>query len=386
MDDGAKILDVSFGTFSCRLEGFSEPVETLKTVVAYMHEVVGHERFVEKAPIVAMPLADLATTDVKALGDIVAEQSGRNVDVAEQDGMLNIRAAHDVAEADDDEDTFAPQPEAFEEESSTPEEPAFDPSSLVDRLRKVREVVASGEDDDEPEASPDEPDSSEPAAAAPATDGSVAPGNPLAQRLAALARRANEETEADETELAAPAAAAPMRSDHDDDDDVDQEETLVLDPIARLRSSIAASTAPADDVQQNDDEEDGPAPLRLVATQRTDLNKHDATALRLQQIAAMNEDSGEEPSISFEDFVEEHDAADLPELVEAAAGYITFVEGEEDFTRPQVTKKLQLVVDDSVEREDILLTFGRLIRLGRIKKTPSGRFAVAADTPYRPRG
>ena len=50
MDDSTKILAVSYGNFSCRLEGFDDSVETMKAVVSYFHELAGHERFMDMEP------------------------------------------------------------------------------------------------------------------------------------------------------------------------------------------------------------------------------------------------------------------------------------------------------------------------------------------------
>ena len=41
MDENNQILDVTYGSFSCRLEGFDDSVETMKLVVSYFHELAG---------------------------------------------------------------------------------------------------------------------------------------------------------------------------------------------------------------------------------------------------------------------------------------------------------------------------------------------------------
>ena len=379
MEDQTKVLDVSFGTFSCRLEGFDAPVETLQTVVSFLHDLVGHDSFVEKAPIVAVPAAGMPVADLTAVQQAVEHASGHDVSVTEDEHGLHFTAHPEADDAwdDDVEAEDAYDETAYEEEPEfTDEEPEEEEESLSEKLMRVRQMVKP---DPEPEPEP-EPEMYEDAAPEPATepvkmdDGSVAPGNPLSQRLAAIAQRAAESraAPAEEQPEVAPAAPAP-------------------DAISRLRSSIAASTTDStpDEVAEEPaasattEQPSGPSPLRLVPTQRTDLAKHEAAAMRLRQIATESAAEDDGAAISFEAFVAEHEAEELPELVEAAAAYVAFIEGEPEFSRPQITQKLQSVLDESVEREDILLTFGRLIRLGRIKKSANGRFTVAEDTPYR---
>ncbi|MFN3936508.1 MAG: hypothetical protein ACK4KW_02920 [Gemmobacter sp.] len=82
----------------------------------------------------------------------------------------------------------------------------------------------------------------------------------------------------------------------------------------------------------------------------------------------------------FSRFVERMDAADLPDLMEAAAAYVMVVEGRESFLRPQVTRLVTDYAGEDVSREDVLRCFGGLLRDGRIVKARRGSFVLADDS------
>ena len=129
-----------------------------------------------------------------------------------------------------------------------------------------------------------------------------------------------------------------------------------------------------------------PAPLKLVASQRIDAPETPADDAPVQprRVAAAKPVITTEEASSFAEFAEQMGASELPELLEAAAAYTAFVEGNEDFSRPQIMQKVQLTVGEEISREDGLRCFGTLLREGRISKVRSGRFQVTEDTRYRP--
>ena len=129
-----------------------------------------------------------------------------------------------------------------------------------------------------------------------------------------------------------------------------------------------------------------PAPLKLVASQRIDAPESDASdePVKPRRVAAAKPVVTSDDASSFADFAEQIGASELPELLEAAAAYTAFVEGNEDFSRPQIMQKVQSTVDGEISREDGLRFFGTLLREGRISKVRGGRFQVADDTRYRP--
>lgn len=132
-----------------------------------------------------------------------------------------------------------------------------------------------------------------------------------------------------------------------------------------------------------------PAPLKLVAEQRIDVAKPASTGpVRPRRVSAA--DVGEETVAapdgeSFTDFASEMGASTLPQLLEAAAAYMSFVEGRAQFSRPQLmTKVRQAGGEESFSREEGLRSFGQLLRAGKIEKIKGGRFTVSEEIGYRP--
>jgi hypothetical protein len=128
-----------------------------------------------------------------------------------------------------------------------------------------------------------------------------------------------------------------------------------------------------------------PAPLKLVAEQRIDVDSPTtAGPVRPRRVAAVDDT----PSIegeSFADFASEVGATTLAQQLEAAAAYMSFVEGRDQFSRPQLmTKVRQLNAQSGFSREDGLRHFGQLLRAGKIEKIKGGRFTVSEDIGFRP--
>ena len=131
--------------------------------------------------------------------------------------------------------------------------------------------------------------------------------------------------------------------------------------------------------------EGGPAPLKLVAEQRIDTE--DSTAadpVRPRRVETVDENPSDEGE-SFASFADEMGATTLPQQLEAAAAYMSFVEGREQFSRPQLMAKVrQVSAQDEFSREDGLRHFGQLLRSGKIEKVKGGRFTVSEDIGFRP--
>jgi len=139
--------------------------------------------------------------------------------------------------------------------------------------------------------------------------------------------------------------------------------------------------------------EDRPAPLKLVAEQRIDAEEPtEAPAPRKVAVRPRRPAGGMAEPIDdtvptdggFAEFAENAGASALPQLLEAAAAYMSFVEGRDQFSRPQLMSKVRQAEASESSREDRLRSFGQLLREGKIQKTRGGRFTASEDIGFRP--
>ncbi len=138
-----------------------------------------------------------------------------------------------------------------------------------------------------------------------------------------------------------------------------------------------------------------PAPLKLVAEQRITADEilPQRAPIRPRRIAAEAEadapveqetEASTDHTAGFAAFAKEVGAKDLHELLEAAAAYLSFVEGRAQFSRPQLMTRVKQVNERGFNREDGLRTFGQLLREGKIEKTSGGRFTASEHIGFRP--
>ena len=157
----------------------------------------------------------------------------------------------------------------------------------------------------------------------------------------------------------------------------------------------------AHDAQEKNETQAAP-PLKLVQSQEIKPNaptlrrperptpaaagSMEGTSARLRQIATLKEADAPSETRDFASFAAHHGADDLTDKLEAAGAYLCLIDGEEDFSRPQVMRMVQSTADTEISREDGLRSFGRLLRQARLVKLSNGRFKISENTKYRPDG
>lgn len=185
------------------------------------------------------------------------------------------------------------------------------------------------------------------------------------------------------------------------------------DQTDAYRADLASVVRPRrQETKDHETTSEGVSPLVLVSEQRIDrpqpapvmskpaairprrVRKGAALALReVDEDFAAEERASDEAAannifaenISFVAFAENHNATELPDLLEAAAAYVIFVEGRPHFSRPQVMGTVaKFVGRENFVREDALRAFGQLLRQNNIIKIKRGHFELAGDTRFKP--
>ncbi|WP_341234840.1 hypothetical protein [uncultured Sulfitobacter sp.] len=199
----------------------------------------------------------------------------------------------------------------------------------------------------------------------------------------------------------------------------DPEGTVRRDAIAHLRAAVAAKKADMAMGANDSADDDGtayrsdlaevvkprrpaaaatrtdrpseprPAPLKLVAEQRIDINyaKPDTVApVRPRRVAAVAPTPAAAAPVDggFVKFAADMGASTLSELLEASAAYLSFVEGIDQFSRPQLMQTVRQAEKEDFSREEGLRAFGQLLRAGKLIKLDGGRFKASDDIGYQP--
>lgn len=152
MIGASKILTVSYGTFSCTLEGFDDSFGTMKAIAEYFRDLASDDRYFGAEP---------ATPDAEMLAKIAGQEIRRKVEAKVEDNGVTLRPierapavaapveqvaevqAEPVAEVADPAFEYDDAQDEALAETVTPDAAVeTDNESVAAKLRRIRAVVA----------------------------------------------------------------------------------------------------------------------------------------------------------------------------------------------------------------------------------------------------
>ncbi len=154
-------------------------------------------------------------------------------------------------------------------------------------------------------------------------------------------------------------------------------------------------------IDEQPEDEDTNTPEQEEATDTTPVTPIRPRRIRKEDLAASGKTKRQEEanpedalwdeekiladSTSFTEFAQRMGATELPDLLEAAAAYASYVEGRPHFSRPQIMRQVaNASAEAGFNREDSLRSFGQLLRQGKIRKVKRGLFVIAETTRFKP--
>ncbi|WP_156121917.1 hypothetical protein [Halocynthiibacter namhaensis] len=170
----------------------------------------------------------------------------------------------------------------------------------------------------------------------------------------------------------------------------------------------ARRVKPSDQADRNDTR---PPPLILVSEQRISTPSNDdaahsdvpvskasqvqpitprrvqrsSIALDLASLEVVQDEALTSPWENFQSFADDKGAENCGEYLEAAAAWLTWIEGHAQFSRPQVMQLVASVMDEgSFSRKDSLRAFGNLVRAQVLVRASRGLFSISETSQFHP--
>lgn len=392
MVGASKILTVSYGTFSCTLEGFDEPFNTMKAIAEYFRDLAAEDRYFGAEP---------PTPDADMLHRIAEREIQRRVDAKIDANGVILRPRQIEEEAPkaaaDSVSEAAPAPAAPVVEPVVDAAPAaIDPisESVAAKLQRIRAAVAQAraaasaapgyEDDEFPDAlpvgadaAPDafgyELDLSGPLQGEDEQAPEAEAISPTEDEVVAETIVAEADIDMPDTEISGIMAAAFAEA----DDEIIADEDAVTEEEVVAAEEDAAEDETGEALEWNDDEGAPAAPHRrpesVVARRRASRQAARATALASAAAELAEMQAAEEPVTAL---AGDMPAAEMQEAPEADMIVALADDTEEtcnevsEFAAETASAEEAPVVEGSIEEDEVDLA--ETLAASLSDETPAG--------------
>ena len=138
-----KVLTVSYGTFSCTLEGFDDSFETMKAIAEYFRDLAADDRYFGSEP---------PQPDTEMLTKIAQRDASRKVEASQSDAGLLIRATNEPATSAPDLNVIntpppsPPSQPVVSDAEAVEDTPPAAADSIAAKLQRIRAVVSHSEE------------------------------------------------------------------------------------------------------------------------------------------------------------------------------------------------------------------------------------------------